>query len=94
VDQRGLVAAAGVDVAVQGVVAHVELAVGEPAGERGAAVVERAGRAPGPVDRGGGLEPEPLRVLDAGPEHVVVLAHADPSSSAAGASLVQVHPSG
>ena len=51
VDQRGLVAAAAFDVAVQRVGAGVQLAVGEPAVERRVRVVEDLLRLPGPRHR-------------------------------------------
>ena len=68
VDQRGLVAAAGLDVAVQRVGAGVEFPVGEPAVERRVRVVEDLLRLPRPGHRAGGVGPEGRRVGDAGVE--------------------------
>ena len=65
VDQRQAVAVAGVDVAVEGVLARVQDAAGEPAVERRAATVEHLlGRA-APRDRRGGLAPEGVGVRQA-----------------------------
>src|SRR4030095_1851562 len=50
--------------AVQRIVAGVELAAGEPAVERRLAVVEHLVPAPGPVDRLGLLGPEALGVAE------------------------------
>ncbi len=57
VDQRGPVAVAGLDVAVERVGAGVEPAAGEPAVERRVRLVEHRGRLDVPVDRRG-LRPE------------------------------------
>jgi hypothetical protein len=62
-DDRGLLAAPGEDVAVDGVPAGVDLGVGEPFVKRGTAVIQRAGGWLHPVDAPGGGKPEPLRVL-------------------------------
>ena len=78
VDQRGLVAAAAVDVAVQRVGAGVELAVGEPAVERRVRVVEDLLRLPRPGHRAGGVGPEGRGVGDAGVEQFAVAAHTRP----------------
>jgi hypothetical protein len=63
VDDGGLLAAAGDDVAVDGVPAGVDLGVGEPFVEGRAAVIQSAGRLLDPVDPSGGGKPEAFRVL-------------------------------
>jgi hypothetical protein len=75
VHESGLVAVASVDVAVQRVVADVQLAVGEPAEERWARRVQRPARGPVPVDGLRGLQPERLRIVEAGPPLRLVPAH-------------------
>ena len=65
VDDGGLLAAAGDDVAVDGVPAGVHLRVGEPFVKGRAVGVQRAGGLRHPVDAAGGGQPEPLRVLSA-----------------------------
>ena len=62
IDERQLFPAPAVDVVVEGVVARVELTAGEPAVERGAAVVAHAIPAFRPRKRLGGSGPESLRV--------------------------------
>ena len=62
VDQRRLVGTAGDDVPVEGVVAGVEHAAGEPAVERRGVVVEDPLRRRDPVDAGRRVAPEPARV--------------------------------
>ncbi len=73
VDDGGLIAAAVRDMAVDRVVADVELAVGEPAIDRRIRIVDGLRRFGDPVDVVPGLlEPEPLGVLgDAGHDVVV-----------------------
>jgi hypothetical protein len=66
---------AGVDVPVERVVADVELPVGEPAVERRIRGVERRRRRHVPVDGLCGAQPERLRIVDAGLEHLVVGTH-------------------
>ena len=75
VDQRGLVAAAAVDVAVQRVGAGVQLAVGEPAVERRVGVVEDRGAARGSTSRPGGVGPEGSGVCNAGVEQFAISGH-------------------
>ena len=72
IDDRGLVAAALLDMAIDGVVAGVELAAGEPAVERRPAVVEHRVPRLRPVNVGGGLGPEGLRVVAPGAVDLVV----------------------
>ena len=62
VEDRPPVAVARLDVAVDGVPAGVAHAVGEPAVEGGAAVVERLDGGSDPVDRFGRLHPEALGI--------------------------------
>ena len=62
VDQRRLLGAAALDVAIERVVAGVELGAGEPAIERRVRRVEHLVPAPGPIDRLGLLGPEPLGI--------------------------------
>ena len=62
VDERALFAAAALDVAVDGVVARVEHAAGEPADERRAPIVEHAVPSLDPRNRLGGGAPEPFRI--------------------------------
>ena len=64
VDDRGLHAAAGGDVAVDGVVAGVERAAVEPAVEGRLVGIEDALPLAVPVQRFGGLRPELVRVLE------------------------------
>jgi hypothetical protein len=64
VDQRGLIGAAAFDVAVQAVVAGVQLATREPAVERCIAVVQDLVPFLRPCNRLGGVSPEPLGVVD------------------------------
>jgi hypothetical protein len=64
VDQRRLLGTATFHMAVERIVAGVELAPGEPAVERRLAVVEHLVPAPGPVDRRGLLGPETLGVAE------------------------------
>ena len=76
VDQGEPVAVARVDVPVERVVAGVEPAAAEPAVERRARVVEDALPRLGPVDRGRGLGPERLGLLERAPMDVVEPGHA------------------
>src|SRR4029079_14744464 len=62
VDQRQLVVAAGEHVAVERVVAGVADGAGEPAAVNAGVLVEDLFRLLVPVDPGGGLGPESLRV--------------------------------
>ena len=64
-DQRGLVRAPSVGVAVERVVARVQLTAGEPAVERRGVRVEHACGRGEPFDRGGGLTPEAVGILEA-----------------------------
>ncbi len=75
VDQRGLLAAAAVDVAVQRVGAGVQLAVGKPAVERRIGVVEDALRFAGPRHRPRGVGPEGRGIGDAGVEQFAIAGH-------------------
>ena len=61
-DDGGLAAAPGEDVAVHRVPAGVDAGIGEPFVERRAAGVERAAGAFHPVDGAGGVEPEPIGI--------------------------------
>ena len=75
VDQRRLLGAAPVDVAVQRVGAGVQLAVGKPAVERRIGVIEDALRFAGPCHRPRGVGPEGRGIGDAGVEQVAITAH-------------------
>jgi hypothetical protein len=75
VDQRRLLAPAGVDVPVHRVVAGVQLPVREPAVERLPVAVEDPRRRPRPVDGRGGRGPEAVRVGEALLVRVAVGAH-------------------
>jgi hypothetical protein len=79
VDQRRLVAPPGLDVAVEGVVARVQAAAREPAVERGAGVVEHPLPRLDPVDRGGGLCPKILRLIQRAPVHLGESTHGESS---------------
>ena len=75
VDQRRLLGAAAVDVAVQRVGAGVQLAVGKPAVERRIGVIEDALRFARPCHRPRGVGPEGRGIGDAGVEQVAISAH-------------------
>nr|RZI36196.1 hypothetical protein BJQ95_01400 [Cryobacterium sp. SO1] len=72
VDQRGVVAATREHVPVEGVVAGVEGAVGEPAVIGGGALRQRRGRRTDPVDLAGGIQPEAFALVDAAPPDIAV----------------------
>ncbi len=80
VDQRRLVGAAAVDVAVERVVAGVEAAAREPAVERRAGVVQDALPGLVPVDGGGRVGPEGLRLRERARVDLVEPAHVAQSS--------------
>ena len=64
VDQRQLIGTPMLDMEVDGVVAGVELAAGEPPVERGVGPVQYVLPGPIPLDRLGGAAPESLRRVD------------------------------
>ena len=63
IDDRHLIAAPVFNVAVDRVIAGIDLCVCEPAIERGLAVVERPGRRRYPVDCLGLIHPETFRIV-------------------------------
>jgi hypothetical protein len=76
VDERDAIAVAGVDVAVDRVVADVEAGAGEPTMKRRAAGIEHAVPRAIPADRGAGLGPERVGLGQRAGVGVVVARHA------------------
>ena len=75
VEDGRLVSPPGGDMAVEGVVRGVELAVGEPPVQRRPGVVQGPGGRARPVDCLGGLQPESLPVGQTAPVHLGVRPH-------------------
>ena len=94
VDDRCLVAAAGGDVPVDGIVAGIELTPGEPSIDRRIRIVEDAIPAPFPVDALCRFAPKVCRVLDRTPVDLRILAHGSPAFQLIPAILGNRRPRG